>query len=222
MFFEDADIQRDVLEELDWSPIVNVSDIAVTVKNGIVTLNGTVHSFAEKHEAEKLVLRMKGVKGVANEIQVRLTEKARKGDSELAAAAIQVLRWNVFVPDEQVKVKVEKGWITLQGDVEWNYQRERAEKVVRALVGVHGVTNLIKVQPRLSPIEIKEKIRKSLDRLVLEDSNRILVSTSGATVTLSGSVSSWAELKAVERAAWSAPGVRNVHNEITIRAPEFA
>ena len=222
MILNDVDIQKNVLEELDWSPSVNVADVAVTVKSGVVTLGGFVRSFGEKHEAEKIVMRMKGVKGVANDIQVRLSTESHRSDSDLASAAIQALRWNVFVPDESIKVKVEKGWVTLQGEVEWNYQRERAAKVVRPLIGVHGVTNQITVHPRVSPVEIKEKIRKSLDRLAMEDANRIFVTTSGNEVTLSGSVSSWAEREQAEHAAWAAPGVSQVRNTIAIKSLAYA
>jgi osmotically-inducible protein OsmY len=222
MYGEDVKVQQNVLEELDWEPIVNAADVGVTVKNGVVTLSGSVESYAEKREAERVALRLKGVKAVANELDVRLTASGRRSDAVIAAAALNAIKWNVYLPDEKIKLKVEDSWVTLEGEVEWNYQRDRAEKAVRPLAGVRGVTNLVTVRPRVSPGDIKGRIRKSLDRIALEDSQSITVAVSGSEVTLSGSVHSLAERNEAERAAWAAPGVTSVHDMIMIRPLEHA
>lgn len=218
MFNDDVEIQQIVLEELDWEPSVNAAEIAVTVKDGVVTLAGTVGSYAEKHEAEKVALRLRGVKAVANAIEVRLTERGKRDDADIAAAALNAIKWNVFLPDEKIKVTVEDGWVTLQGEVDWNHQRERAEKAVRPLAGVRGVSNHVKIRPRISPADIKDRIRKALDRMALEDSRDVFVTVNGSEVSLSGSVRSLAERSEAERAAWSAPGVTKVHDKIKIRS----
>lgn len=217
MYRDDFGIQQDVLEELDWEPIINAAGIGVTVKDGVVTLTGSVDSYAEKREAERVALRLKGVTAVANELEVSVKTAGRRSDADIAWAAVNAIKWNVFVPDEMIKVKVEDAWVTLQGEVDWNYQRDRAERAVRPLIGVRGVTNLVKVRPQVSPDDVKGRIRKALDRMALEDAQSITVSVNGSEVTLSGTVRSYGERNEAEKAAWAAPGVTEVHDQIGVK-----
>jgi osmotically-inducible protein OsmY len=212
----DAQIQSDVLAEMKWEPRVQPNEIGVAVNNGVVTLTGWVDSYAKKWAAEDAAHRVRGVKAVANDIEVRLSSSAQRTDSDLAAAVIQALECDAFVTTDKLDVTVSKGWVTLKGDVEWRYQKEDAERVVRRLAGVVGVTNLITVKPRVTPSELKEKIEKALLRSAETDAQRITVDVDGDAVILKGSVRSWAERQAAERAAWAAPGVASVDNRITI------
>lgn len=218
----DFDLQRDILDELDWDPSADAAHIGVAVDQGVVTLSGHVPTFAEKRAAERIALRVKGVRAVANEIEVELPLAWKKPDGELAKAALDAIQWRVYLPEDQVKVKVDNGWVTLQGKVEWNFQRIRVEDAVRDLAGVRGVTNLLKVEPHLSPTGIKEKIRKSLERIAAEDAQHILVSADGPAVTLAGTVRSWMEREEAEQVAWAAPGVSEVVNRIQVRTLAYA
>ncbi len=215
----DEQIQRDVLEELKWDARVQPNEIGVAVKDGIVTLTGWVDSFTKKWAAEEAALRVPGVKAVANDIEVRLPFESERTDADLAAAAIRALEWDAAIPRDAVKVTVSKGWVTLEGEVEWEYQKEDAERVVRRLTGVRGVTNLIRVHPHTKPqpTEIKKKIEDALVRSAETDAQRIQVEVLGDKVILRGSVRSWAERQEAERIAWSAPGVAAVENHIIIK-----
>jgi len=212
----DAQIQSDVLSELKWEPRVQATEIGVAVKDGIVTLTGWVDSYTKRWAAEEAAHRVRGVKAVANDIEVRLGVGNERTDAEIAAAAARVLQWNALLVPEKIDVTVSKGWITLKGTVDWQYKRGEAERVVRYLAGVKGVTNLIDVRPKAQPSEVKKQVEQALIRSAQTDAENISVEVDGSKVVLKGKVRSWAERQDAERAAWKAPGVATVDNRITI------
>lgn len=215
----DIDIQRDVLEELKWDARVQPNEIGVAAKDGVVTLTGWVDSYTKKWAAEEAAHRVKGVKAVANDIEVRLPHSAERTDADIAEAVVRALQWDAFVPVEKIKVTVSKGWVTLEGEVEWQFQKEDAERVVRRLTGVKGVSNLIAVKPKApTPSELKEKIEDALVRSAQTDAERIEVEVQGSKVILKGTVKSWAEKQEAERVAWLAPGVYTVDNRIRVES----
>jgi osmotically-inducible protein OsmY len=216
----DSELRRDVERELEWEPGVDARRIGVSVIDGVVTLTGQVSSYAERWKAERTVERVTGVRGIANDLEVITT--GEQSDTDIARAAVDALKWDITVPSDRIKVKVDKGWVTLTGEANWDFQRRAAERAVRNLTGVTGLTNLITVKPEVKPQNVKQMIEKTFKREAVLDANNIQVEVNGSEVALRGTVRSWIERHEAEKAAWAAPGVTAVHDYITVEEPAYA
>jgi osmotically-inducible protein OsmY len=212
----DLQLQQDVLDELEFEPSVNAAHIGVSVHRGVVTLGGFVESYAEKAAAERAAGRVKGVKAIADEIEVRLPIDRKRSDDEIASRAIDILKWQVGFPAERIRIKVEKGVVTLTGDVEWQFQKTEAGEAVHKLTGVVGVINQIRVSSPVQAAEVKDTIQKALHRNTDIEAARITVETDGGRVILGGTVRASYEREIAERAAWSTPGVVEVLDRIAV------
>jgi osmotically-inducible protein OsmY len=214
----DTQLRNDIQAELNWAPEVKSSDIGVIVKDGVVTLTGHLASHAEKYAVERAVQRVHGVKALAIELSVKLPFDNQRTDADIAMAAERALEWNVLVPEDKVRPIVEKGWLMLNGEVEWDYQRSAAESAVRNLMGVTGVSNLVKVKPKVSPADVEKKIHDALSRQADREARQLAITVDGSQVTLRGTVHSWTERDAVQGAAWATPGVTVVVNDLLVDA----
>ncbi len=214
----DAELQQHVMDELKWEPTIHAAEIGVAVKDGVVTLSGSVDSYGKKWAADRAAKRVFGVKAVIEEIKVTLAGSYKRADKDIAKSATDVLDWNILVPSNRVKVMVQDGWITLSGDVGWYYQKQHAEDIVRHLIGVVGVTNSITIKPPVKTVEMKNRIEDALKRnaRLLLAAQKIQVECSGSKVILRGSVGSWVDREEAEYAAWSAPGVSQVENYLMV------
>jgi len=218
----DAEIQKDVLEELKWEPFLNASEIGVAVKDGVVTLSGTVNMYSKKLGAEKAAKRVAGVKAVAEEIDVKLFSSSVKNDTEIARTIADSLKWHSSVQEEKIKIKVEDGWVTLEGQVDWEFQKDAVKSTIEDLTGVKGITNLITVKPSVTAKDIKQKISSAFHRSATIDSEKVKIDISGNRAILTGKVRSMAEKDDAEDAAWNAQGVTSVENKLIVDTEVFA
>ena len=212
----DALIQNDVISELKWEPSIDAAKIGVSVRDGIVTLDGYVNSFVEKLTAVRVASRVMGVKAVAQELKIRLPQSYERNDADIAEAAVNALEWNMKVPDDRIKVEVQDGMVILTGEVDWEYQRAAAHDAVCCLIGIKGVTDEISIKSSVSPVNVKSKIKSAFQRHSVLDAKNIIVESDGSKVILNGTVHSWIEKQEADSAAWSAPGVSNVENNLVV------
>jgi osmotically-inducible protein OsmY len=213
---KDSELKKVVLEELSWEPSVDAAHIGVTAKDGVITLTGHVDNYSSKSGAEKAASRVKGVKAVAEEIEVKLPYDVKRSDEDIAAAAVDRLGWNSSIPDDAIEVKVEKGWVTLSGTVDWHFEKEAAERDIRALSGVVGVSNQVLVKPTVSASNVKDDIEQALHRSWYYDPDTIQVNAVGGKIKLTGNVTTWNARRLAGMTAWSVPGATSVDNAITV------
>jgi len=212
----DSDLKKAVLDELSWEPSVNAAHIGVTAHAGVITLTGHVHNYMQKIGVEKAAGRVKGVKAIAEEIEVKLPYDIKRSDEDIAAAAVDRLGWNAAIPIDAIKVKVQTGWVTLTGNVAWHFEKEAAERDLRALSGVIGVSNQIVVKPAVDAFNVKKDIEDALHRSWFYDPDTIQVAAQGGRITLSGKVATWDARRLAGSTAWSAPGATSVQNDIAV------
>jgi len=212
----DLELRRAILDELEFQPHIDARSIGVAIKDGVVCLTGHVSTYAEKFAAERAVKNVKGVKALAEEIEVRVPGEQDVSDEVIASRCVDVLHWNSAVPDERIQIEVQQGWVTLEGEVDWHYQREAAESTVRKLTGVVGINNFLVVRPKATAADIKAKVEAAFSRNAQLNARQIRVSVEGTNVKLEGHVHFWVERKAAENAAWAVPGVSRVDNHLLI------
>jgi osmotically-inducible protein OsmY len=212
----DSELKRDVESELKWEPSVDEAHIGVTAKDGVVTLTGNVPSYAEKAAAERAAKRVYGVRGIADELEVKLPSRAKRTDEDIAKACVDALTASYSVPEDRIKAVIRDGWVTLDGQVDWEYQKQAAFNAVSHLTGVRGVINNVKIKPRVSPKDVREQIEAAFKRNAEIDARRVRVEARNGKVILSGAVRSWMERDQAQRAAWGAPGVSDVENRIGV------
>ena len=212
----DSQLQHDVVSELEWEPSVDHEDIGVSVNDGVVTLNGFVKSYAEKQGAERATRRVSGVKAIAQEIKVRFASAPKTADHEIAKRILDVFAWSVLVPDDKITVKVENGWVTLSGTVDWHFQTQEAEKAAGRISGVLGIINRLAVRHRPTASDIRKRIEDAFERQADLDADGVTISLDGNKVKLGGRVKAWHERQVAERAAWAAPGVTHVEDHIVV------
>ena len=212
----DRELKQHVENALDWEPSFDAADIGVSVDAGVVTLRGDVGSYAGRSAAERVALRVYGVKAVADDLTVRLVTGFERNDTDIAQAAVTALKWNAFIPQNRVTLTVSNGWLTLNGTLDWQYQKEAAARAVRDLTGVKGVANSITVKPHVQAGEVQAKIEAAFKRSAEIDARRVSVTATDGKVILNGNVRSWMERQEAERAAWAAPGVSQVDDRITV------
>lgn len=218
----DAELQKDVMEELKWESSLNPSEIGVSVNNSIVTLSGTVDNFTKKIAAEKAALRVEGVKAVAEDLVVKLGTINTKTDSEIAQAIANAIKWNNIINEDKVKVKVEDGWVTLEGEVDWTFEKNAIKNSIESILGVRGISNLISISSKIKATDVKQKIMAAFHRSATLDANNIIVESVGNTIILKGIVRSYAEKQDAIRVAWNAPGVTSVDNKLVVDVPIVA
>lgn len=212
----DTKLQHSVLTELEWDPSVDASKIGVAANDGVVTLTGSVNRYIDKMTAERVAKRIYGVRAVANDIEIKILGSAERNDSDIAAAAVNALSWDSSVPDDRIKVTVRDGWVTLEGEVDWQYQKGAAARVVRNLIGLKGVTDAVKLKAHVKSGDVKDKIDAAFKRSAEIDARRVTVEARDGKVILNGNVRSWAEREQAQHAAWAAAGVTAVENHLTI------
>lgn len=213
---QDSELRQHIIDALEYEPMIDAANIGVSVDQKVVTLTGHVPNYAQKSMIESVVWGVKGVKGLAEEIQVRAGDHRATDDEEIAKRIVNTIEWNAIVPDDAVHVRVEKGWVTLTGKVEWRYQREAVANSAAILAGVHGISNLIEVAPSVIADDVKKRIEAALRRHAEIDADAVRVEVHGSTVTLEGNVRAWRERSEIERAAWAVPGVKSVVDHISI------